>query len=246
MTEGPPAPALRERLRTFTTARVALGRVGSAVPTTAMLDFQLAHARARDAVHNGLPPGALGATIAGHRVIEVHSQAVDRATYLMRPDLGRSLLPGDADRLRQERAQLAIVIADGLSATAVLAHARQLAQAIVERAAGWSVGPIIVAHQARVALGDQIGEALGADMVVMLIGERPGLSAADSLSAYLTWAPRRGRLDSERNCVSNIRPPHGWAIDAAALEIMRTANRARAQGCSGVAMQGNEALPAPD
>jgi len=233
----PPVPAsLRDHLRSFTTARVAIGRVGSAIPTKAALDFQLSHAIARDAVHAGIEAGSLGQDIGGHPIIEVHSQAPDRSTYLMRPDLGRMLRDEDADTLAAHRSQLAIILADGLSATAVRAHAVGLASAILQRTVRWSVGPIVVAHQARVALGDDVGAALGADMAVMLIGERPGLSAADSLSAYLTWKPVRGRLDSERNCISNIRPPHGWSIDDAADEIMRIANSARILGCTGVAM----------
>lgn len=236
MTDLPERLPLRERLRAFTTARVAIGRIGSAVPTEAMLDFQLAHARARDAVHAGIPPGSLGEQMHGRPVIEVHSQAKDRATYLMRPDLGRQLDGESLPHLAYAHTQLAIVIADGLSATAVLSHAASLASAIIERAGRWQIGPIIIAHQARVAIGDDVGEALGADMVVVLIGERPGLSAADSLSAYLTWKPRRGRMDSERNCISNIRPPHGWSIDAAADEIMRIAASARKLGCTGVNM----------
>lgn len=238
--------SLRERLRAYTTARVAMGRVGSAVLTRDMLDFQLAHARARDAVHNGLPEGAFGVALHGQPVVEVRSQAPDRATYLMRPDLGRRLNPEDLPRLARERAQLAIVIADGLSATAVLAHAADLAGAVIARAGRWRVGPLVVARQARVALGDDIGEALGADLVVVLIGERPGLSAADSLSAYLTWKPVRGRMDSERNCISNIRPPEGWSIEAAADEIMRIAATARLLEKTGVGLFNGDvtALPA--
>lgn len=228
-------------------ARVAIERVGSAVPTNAMLDFQLSHARARDAVHNGIDPGALGAQIGGQPVIEVHSQAPDRAAYLMRPDLGRSLAEESRARLERESTQLAIVIADGLSATAVLAHAAPLAEAIITRAAArWRIGPIVIAHQARVAIGDEIGEALKAEMTIILIGERPGLSAADSLSAYLTWKPRSGRMDSERNCVSNIRPPHGWHIEAAADEIMRITDQARLLDCSGVSMLAAGQRPAGD
>lgn len=234
---------LRQRLRAFTNARVAIGRVGSSVPTGAMLEFQLAHARARDAVHDALAPGIVEQGLEGWPTISVHSAAPDRATYLLRPDLGRRLRPEDAVRLRMEQAQLAIVIADGLSATATMAHGAALARAMVERLGhDWRVGPMVIAHQARVALGDEIGEAMGAEMVVVLIGERPGLSAADSLSAYLTWAPRRGRLDSERNCISNIRPPHGWSIADAADEIARILSRARAARCTGVALAGGEAL----
>lgn len=238
MTDLPIRPSLQQRLRAFTTARVAIGRVGSAVPTAAMLDFQLAHARARDAVHAPLDPALFGVMLFGRPVIQVRSAAPDRATYLMRPDLGRTLHPDDLPLLAGLQCSMAIVLADGLSATAVKAHAVELAGAVIEKAKRWSVGPIVIAHQARVALGDEIGEALGADLVVMLIGERPGLSAADSLSAYLTWRPKRGRLDSERNCISNIRPPHGWEIESAADEIMKIANSARLLGCTGVAMIG--------
>lgn len=236
---------LRRRLRAFTNARVAIGRVGHSVPTAAMLEFQLAHARARDAVHNALTPGVVEQGLEGWPLLHVHSGAPDRATYLLRPDLGRQLRPEDATVLRGEKSQLAIVIADGLSATATMAHGAALARAIVERVGqNWQIGPMVIAHQARVALGDEIGEALGAEMVVVLIGERPGLSAADSLSAYLTWAPRRGRLDSERNCISNIRPPHGWSIADAADEIARILSRARAARCTGVALPGGETLTA--
>lgn len=230
--------SLQDRLRAATTARVAIGRVGSAIPTAATLDFQLAHARARDAVHAELADGHWGDTLCDRPVIEVRSRAPDRGVYLMRPDLGRTLDDASIDRLAGQRSQLAIILADGLSATAVRAHAADLAGAIMSRAQGWDVGTIVVAHQARVALADEIGEALGADLSVILIGERPGLSAADSLSAYITWRPRKGRLDSERNCISNIRPPFGWTVEAAADEVMRIANRAREIGCSGVAMIG--------
>jgi ethanolamine ammonia-lyase small subunit len=236
---------LQERLRAATTARVAIGRVGSAISTAAALDFQLAHARARDAVHAGLEERAFGDLLHDRPVIEVRSRAEDRGTYLMRPDLGRSLAPGSRDRLAGERSQLAIILADGLSARAVCAHAAELAAAIIERATGWEIGPLIVAHQARVALADEIGEALGSDVSIILIGERPGLSAADSLSAYITWQPRRGRLDSERNCLSNIRPPHGWGIADAADEAMRIANAAQRIGCTGVKMIGAEGGSGP-
>lgn len=239
MADGGDVAPLRQRLQAYTNARVGLGRVGSSLPTAAMLEFQLAHARARDAVHNAIPDGAIEQGLNGWPSLCVHSAAPDRATYLLRPDLGRQLRAGDTARLQQEHAQLAIVVADGLSATATLAHGAALARAIVEKVGSqWHIGPVIIAHQARVALGDEIGEAMGAQMVIVLIGERPGLSAADSLSAYLTWAPRRGRMDSERNCISNIRPPHGWSIDEASDEIARIINRARAAQCTGVGLAG--------
>ncbi len=236
MTRALAGPSLRGRLRTFTTARVSLGRVGSGLPTSALLEFQLAHARARDAVHASLDEDEVRAALDGQTVVSVASQADDRLTYLMRPDLGRSLRLDHRERLAENRSQLAIVLADGLSATAVQAHGPALAKALISRATGWEIGPIVIARQARVALGDDIGEALAADLVVVLIGERPGLSAADSLGAYLTWKPAPGRLDSERDCVSNIRPPYGLGIDDAADEIIRLANRARLLGGAGVAM----------
>ena len=230
-------------LRAATIARVGLGRVGAAIPTAAALDFQLSHALAKDAVEASLPKGALGDQIAGRQVVEVASQAPDRGAYLMRPDLGRLLTEDSRARLAGVRGDLAIVLADGLSATAVLRHGPALAEALIRRAADWKAANIVVAHQARVAIGDDIGEAAEAKAVVVLIGERPGLSAADSLSAYITWAPRRGRLDSERSCVSNIRPPHGLSIEAAADEIMHILHKAQLCNCTGVGMLA--ALSAP-
>lgn len=226
------------RLRMMTPARVALGLAGTGLPTRPMLDFQLAHARARDAVHAEMPEDAFGPTIAGVPVMHVHSRAPDRATYLRRPDLGRGLARESAAALRSRAASadVAIVLADGLSATAMLAHGAALAKAILARLTGWAPAPIVVAHQARVAIGDEIGEALGATLAIVLIGERPGLSAADGVGAYITWAPRRGRRDSERNCVSNIRPD-GLAIDRAAAMIAAIAEGARALGETGVRLK---------
>jgi len=231
----PPAPSdIAARLRAATQARIALGRTGQSLTTTALLEFELAHARARDAVLTDLDTDALRAALVDDDLIEVHSRAGDRATYLQRPDLGRLLEPADAARLTPSGANLAIVIGDGLSATAVHHHAAPLVAALARRLAGWSIAPLVVAHHARVALGDEIGAALGVDLVVMLIGERPGLSAPDSLGAYLTWAPRAGRRDSERNCVSNIRPPHGLGYAGAAHRIGWLADTARTIGLTGV------------
>jgi ethanolamine ammonia-lyase small subunit len=224
---------LARRLRAVTQARVALGRAGQGLPTAPMLDFQLAHARARDAVHAELDTPALSTALGGP-ILEVASQAIDRATYLQRPDLGRRL---GAHNLATTDAEVAFVIADGLSATAVQAHAAPLVAALQARLGDWRIAPIVVARHARVALGDEIGAALGVDMVVVLIGERPGLSAPDSLGAYLTWAPRPGRSDSERNCVSNIRPPHGLDHPAAADRIVWLMREARARRLSGVALK---------
>src|SRR3954453_7680222 len=208
---GPPDPW--SVLRDATRARVALGRAGDALPTARELEFRAAHAAARDAVHAPLDAGAVRAALGGE-VLEVRSAAPDRATYLQRPDLGRRLPGGPA--LPRAGADLAVVIADGLSPRAVHEHAAGVTAALLERLPGWSVAPVVVAHQGRVALGDEIGAALGARAVVVLIGERPGLSAADSLGAYLTWDPRPGRVDAERNCVPNPRPPHGLTYAQAA------------------------------
>ncbi|THD59700.1 ethanolamine ammonia-lyase subunit EutC [Phenylobacterium sp.] len=219
-------------LRAATPARVGLGRAGQGLPTAPMLAFQLAHARARDAVHAALDVEALAARIEGP-VLRVASAAADRAAYLADPGLGRRLddatpgLPhGDWD--------LAIVAADGLSATAVQAHAAPVIAVLQSRLMGWRIAPVVIARQGRVAIGDPIGEALGARLVVVLIGERPGLSAADSLGAYITFDPRPGRLDSERNCVSNIRSPGGLAPGEAAETIAWLLGEARRLGFTGV------------
>jgi ethanolamine ammonia-lyase small subunit len=237
-------PALRDRLGALTQARILLGRAGQGLPTRALLDFQLDHARARDAVHAALDPARVAAAI-GRPTITVRSQAVDRQEYLKRPDLGRLLDEGDAARLPVTGDTLAIVIADGLSATAVHAHAAPLVTALLARLNGWRIAPIVLVQQGRVAIGDAIGAALGVELVVILIGERPGLSAPDSLGAYLTWQPRPGGQDSERNCVSNIRPPHGLGYAAAADNIAALLDAARQLRLTGVALKlGGGALPA--
>ncbi|MDX3900206.1 MAG: ethanolamine ammonia-lyase subunit EutC [Sphingobium sp.] len=230
---------IHERLKLATQARIGLGNAGTGLPTTPMLDFQIAHARARDAVH---------AELSGERVADglpaeplyLASRAADRATYLQRPDLGRRLTPESRDRLdalENGPWDLVIVIADGLSATATAAHGAAVAAALLERLADWHIAPLCIARQARVALADEIGEVLGAALSVILIGERPGLSSPDSLGAYLTWGPRVGRIDSERNCVSNIRPPHGLSYDAAADKLVWLMRSARALRASGVTLK---------
>jgi ethanolamine ammonia-lyase small subunit len=222
-------------LRSATRARVALGRAGDALPTARELEFRVAHAAARDAVHQPLDPAVVRVQLPDVEVIEVHSAAPDRATYLQRPDLGRRLAEGTS--LPRADADLAVVIADGLSPRAVHEHAAGLVTALLERLPGWSVAPLVLASQARVALGDAVGEALGARAVVVLIGERPGLSSADSLGVYLTWGPRPGRVDSERNCVSNVRPPHGLSYAQAADTVAALLRAARELGASGVALK---------
>lgn len=234
-------------LRARTPARIGLGRVGQALPTAPMLDFQLAHARARDAVYAALDVERLRAAIAGP-TIALASAALDRATYLQDPDLGRRLAVG-APPLEKGSYDLALVVADGLSATAVHAWAPPVVAEIRQRLAGWSLAPVVVATQGRVAIGDPIGEDLGARSVVVLIGERPGLSANDNLSAYLTWDPQRGRRDHERNCVSNIRSPGGLSPTEAADRIVWLLREAARLGFTGVAlkdrMTASESLSGP-
>jgi ethanolamine ammonia-lyase small subunit len=217
-------------LRRFTPARVGLGRVGNAVPTAAHLAFQADHAAARDAVHAMLDISALKAELCRPTTL-VRSQARDRAEYLLRPDLGRRLHPDI--QLAPQPGCIAVVIADGLSATAAQRHAAALVAALDHH------GPLLIATQARVALGDDIGEALQADAVLMLIGERPGLTSPDSLGAYLTWQPRRGRTDAERNCVSNIRPA-GLSIPDAALKLRWLLSEMRRLRLSGVALKDDQ------
>ena len=237
-------------LRRFTPARVALGRAGAGLPTAAHLDFQAAHAAARDAVHAALDVAALrGALDAGGvPSAAVRSRAGDRRTYLLRPDLGRRLDDRDRAALAAAPAPGAFVFAvcDGLSATAVQRHAAPLILAAAPRLGG----PlrVVVAEQGRVALGDDIGEALGAEAVAVLIGERPGLSAADSLGVYLTWAPRVGRTDAERNCVSNIRA-EGLPVPAAADKLVWLIREMRRLRLTGVALKDRHdagSLDAPD
>jgi ethanolamine ammonia-lyase small subunit len=239
------------RLRCFTTARVALGRAGNALPTAAHLDFVEAHAMARDAVHAVLDVDALAAEFAalGLPATVVTSRAPDRRTYLVRPDLGRTLDDAAAARLTHSEPALALVIADGLSATAVQRHAAPfLAEALPRLARiGIAAGPAVIASQARVALGDAIGARLGAEAVAVLIGERPGLSAPDSLGLYLTWNPRPGRTDAERNCISNIRPA-GQPYAAAADTLAWLVGEMRRRRLTGVALKDERptgALPAP-
>jgi ethanolamine ammonia-lyase small subunit len=239
-------------LRRHTAARVALGRAGNGLPTAAHLDFQEAHARARDAVWSALDVPALEAALAplGLPVLRVASQAGDRRTYLLRPDLGRRLREDDRARLPAMEGAMLFVVADGLCATGVQATAPAvLARAVpLLRGAGVPVAPVVVAEQARVALGDDIGESMDAGMVAVMIGERPGLTATDSLGIYLTLGPRRGRTDAERNCLSNIRPG-GMTPEVAAEKLAWLVHAARRLGATGVALKdehggGTVALPA--
>jgi ethanolamine ammonia-lyase small subunit len=237
-------------LRSLTPARVALGRSGASVPTRALLDFTLDHARARDAVHAVFDAPRLVADLRalGLIVTEARSQAVDRRDYLRRPDLGRQLDAGSAELLARsasEPCQLAIVIGDGLSAAAVHAHAVALVSHLLPLLAEGNdvaIGHFVVASGARVALGDEIGAILGARMVVTLIGERPGLSAPDSLGAYLTFAPKPGRTDAERNCVSNVHKA-GLSHDEAAFKIAWLVREGLAREATGVALKDESGDP---
>jgi len=228
-------------LRPFTPARIALGRAGSGLPTSELLRFGLAHARARDAVHAALDADALAARLRelGLSPQIVKSAAPDRATYLRRPDLGRRLAPNSA--ISKSDHPFALAIEDGLSALAVERHAVPLVRALIALAPQrWAAAPVAIALQGRVALGDEIGAAFGAQLVVVLIGERPGLSSPDSLGAYLTFAPRLGRTDAERNCVSNIRP-EGLGIEAAARRIDWIAAAGVARAVTGVGLKDESA-----
>lgn len=227
----------------LTPARLALGRAGSGLPTRAALAFAVAHAEARDAVHAALDTDGLAERLAplGLPVVQLDSAAPDRATYLRRPDFGRRLSRNARSVLAARvlaPCDVTIVIGDGLSATAVEVNAVPLLTALVPRlvAAGLTLGPLVIATQARVAIGDEIGAMLGARLVIVLIGERPGLSAADSLGAYLTYGPRIGRTDAERNCVSNIRDA-GLGPARAAGTIAWLAVQATVRTLTGVALK---------
>ncbi len=227
------------RLRDYTAARVDLGRAGHSIPTRALLEFQLAHAQARDAVHLPLRVSSLALELKQNNIasIALASAAHDRPEYLKRPDLGRRL----SDASREQLGALggdydaAFVIADGLSALAVHRHAAPLLDLLL-RDLDWRIAPVAIVEQGRVAIGDEIGELLGARMVVALIGERPGLSSPDSLGAYLTWEPRRGRTDAERNCVSNIRT-EGLSYAVAAHKLRFLMNESRRLKLSGVRLK---------
>jgi ethanolamine ammonia-lyase small subunit len=235
-------PADLASLRRFTDARIFLGRAGAGMPTAAHLGFQLDHARARDAVRTVLDicPLLDGLRGRGLSVVHVRTAAVDRAEYVRRPDLGRLLDP-DARPVLEAAPRghdVGIVVADGLSATAVHANALPLLDALLPalRHACLGVGPVVVVEGGRVAIGDPVGELLGFDIVVVLIGERPGLSAPDSLGCYITWQPRPGLPDSRRNCVSNIRRG-GLAYEAAAGKIAYLITEARRRRISGVMLK---------
>jgi ethanolamine ammonia-lyase small subunit len=220
------------RMRATTRARIGLARVGDAMATTDVLEFQLAHAKARDAVHTKLDVAALKAEL-GHDVIQVRSAAEGREIYLRRPDLGRQLHEECENKLPRGEYDAVFVIADGLSSSAVSLNAVPMLLAAMARLTDFRIAPVVIATQARVAIGDDIGERLGAKLCAILIGERPGLSVAESLGIYLTYNPKRGCRDSARNCISNIHTKGGLTYDTAANTLawlMREALRRKLTG----------------
>ncbi len=253
------------RLSDFTSARVGLARTGNSLPTSELLNLQLAHARARQAVHSALDTAQLTLDLKdiGHDLLFVRSAAPDRTTYLHRPDLGRKLSPESRDLLNawgqrfgaqrhvttggagdlvagdpaatSPQHDIAFIIADGLSALAVQRHAPNLLEATLRLLPPdiSNLAPIVIVEQGRVAIGDEIGEWLGATLGVVLIGERPGLSSADSLGVYLTWNPHPGRSDADRNCISNIRA-EGLSYAAAASRLVFLITESRSRKLSGI------------
>ncbi|MBR9754318.1 MAG: ethanolamine ammonia-lyase subunit EutC [Gammaproteobacteria bacterium] len=240
-----------QRLGQFTDARIGLGRAGISLPTNRSLEFQLAHARAQDAVHLPLEIprliedlNQLTALENAPQIQRLHSRAVDRTTYLQRPDYGRRL---DEDSRQQlsaldaQPADLAIVVVDGLSSLAVQNNAAPFIAALLEALAedgpdAWSLAPISVVEQGRVAIGDEVGELLNARAVLVMVGERPGLSSPDSLGLYLTWQPRVGLSDASRNCISNVRPA-GLDFAMAAQRLHYLLREARKLGLTGVGLK---------
>jgi ethanolamine ammonia-lyase small subunit len=237
-----------QALRRYTNARIALGRSGDSLPTTPQLAFQLDHARARDAVHLPFDADGVAAAVAaaGLPVLLAHSAAPDRATYLKRPDLGRRLDEASRTALAAQAPadgyDAVFVIADGLSALAVHSHAAALATRVAAALAGlgWRLAPVVVVSQGRVAVADEVGELLRAEQAAILIGERPGLSVADSLGVYLTYGPRPGRSDAERNCISNIHG-QGQSYEAAMQTLVYLMSEARRLRLTGVALKDDRA-----
>lgn len=233
------------KLRQYTPARIALGRSGTSLPTGPHLEFQLAHARARNAVHHELNIAALEAALQarGHATLLLHSAAGNRPVYLQRPDKGRRLDEASREALTNaprpsEGYDVAFVIGDGLSSFAIEENAAPFLDVMVPplAAAGWRIAPLVLVKEARVAVGDEVGELLGAEMVVVLIGERPGLSSPDSMGIYMTLKPRVGLTDESRNCISNVRR-EGLSYEGAAHKLLYLMTEARKRGLSGVQLK---------
>ena len=235
----PPVDALWTDLRRLTAARIGLKRTGASLATGPLLDFRLAHARARDAVHEPLDDKRLVADLAplGLPVIDIASAANDRTSYLMRPDLGRQLASGAETTLEAHAARydIVFVIADGLSTRAVQSHAAPVLAHLLPalEKQNWKIAPLVIVRNGRVAIGDVVANVLNADCVAILIGERPGLSAPDSMGAYLTWQPSSQSTDADRNCISNIRP-EGIGYAAASKKLLHLLQAIRARRLSGV------------
>lgn len=241
-----------QQLRALTSARIALGHAGTSLPTAAQLDFQFAHAQARDAVHLPFDHQALSEQLNGRQreTLTVHSSAQDRNIYLQRPDLGRRLSTDSVTQLRgyaeahTDGFDLAVVVADGLSSLAVQRHSPAMLERIDELAAaeGWSLAPVVLVEQGRVAVADEVAELLKARMVVILIGERPGLSSPDSLGLYFTYAPRVGLNDAARNCISNVRL-EGMSYAMAAHKLLYLMREAWRRQLSGVKLKDDAQVP---
>jgi len=243
-------PNAWESLRTFTDARIGLGRAGVSLPTSALLEFQLAHAQAQDAVHTALDTKALetqlDTLVSDHELpgtLQLHSRVIDRPTYLQRPDLGRRLDEPSADKLRNQVADisscfdLAIAVVDGLSSKAISDNTSEFLGALFKELEqdqdDWQIAPLTIVQQGRVAVGDEIGELLNARAVLVLVGERPGLSSPDSLGLYLTWAPKIGLTDASRNCISNVRKA-GLSYSDAVRKVIYLLKESRSLKLSGV------------
>ena len=231
-------------LRSFTQARIALGRAGHALPTAALLDFQLAHAEARDAVHLPWDVDGFADRLRGlsAEVLLLETPVASRDEYLHRPDLGRVLSGASRERLGRlglDAVDVALIVTNGLSSAAMERHGVSLVQAILNgfRSRQLRVAPVVLIPNGRVALLDEVGSAVGAKVAVIVVGERPGLSAADSLGVYLTFAPKPGNSDAQRNCISNIRPPEGLSYQAAAAKVLYLTEESMRRGTSGVALK---------
>lgn len=228
-------------LKRYTNARIAMGRAGNALPTSQVLQFRMAHSRARDAIRSEMDTAALTQSLAliGLPAVCVQSQVADKNDYLRNPGKGRMLNLESEENLRGQpakNADLCIIIADGLSADAANAHAVRLVALLAGQLKGWMLSPVVLAKYGRVALSDPIGQILDARIALILIGERPGLSSPDSLGAYLTYEPRAGNTDEKRNCVSNIRP-EGLDYGPAAMKLTYLLHQMRIKQLSGVRLK---------
>jgi ethanolamine ammonia-lyase small subunit len=234
-------------LKEFTAARIAIGRVGSSIPIKQALELKLAHAHARDAVYSRLDVDGLIANLKQFNlpILLLHSKAADRPQYLQRPDLGRKLKKSSATQLKEHAGNydVVIIIADGLSAAAVNENATGILQLLVPMFASSkiSIAPLCLVEQGRVAVGDKVGHLLNAKLSIILIGERPGLSASDSVGAYITYNPQPGLTDESRNCISNIRP-QGLGFRPAADKLFYLVQEAFRRKLSGVELKDNAGL----